>query len=790
MRSSEGEKVLKKNESQQGEMQSFAEAAPDAFIAWIERDLKREASLAKQLMRSQTPDMYGGTGSVHRTGLLWALEALAWAPERFERVVKILGKLAEVNLEDNIENTPSSSLCALLCTWLPQTDANAEQRLEAMQSLAETGTAGAWSILNSLLIRGHEMLLPTARPTWLQDSRVAGGQPPEEEIRTAQQTIWRLLVAWPCHSASTLTDLVTNTRMLSMPWEAEKTVWKKISEWSQRASDKERGILRAQAHRKRTGPVGASESEIEKEAYRATTLDALQPSDRLERHAWLFASHTISMPDRDWLRHDPNGISDAVDTHHENIHEQRKEAVAQIVKEHGLSGLAQAVERYPATWALGHCVAHARMFNSAQIVEIACQWTEALCKDTERARCYGVALRGLLFTLGDDAREEFANTAKETLSDRELMEGLLCLPSETCTWELVDKLPEGVQTAYWERADPEIHPVKREELEPARLNARARRFLSAGRPAAALAGVGMYLKHIEGGTIHEILTRLLVSSEFHDVPRHGLDSWTIKTAFDRLRETEPASRREMAGLELAWGSVLVGAGTSGKESEVPCLEAEAATDPAAFVELLSLVSRNRKESHKKEVSEEERQRQLSRIRAAYGCLESFTIIPGRTKGDHTDSEAEGLAKWMTALQMLCAECGRTAVGEETVGRWLGRTAPEADGGARRPDTVPSSRRIPTWPSAIVSQALEMVDVSEKMLHSMVSGRESTPGAHWRAEGGKQERELAAAARGWANTRLTKYPKAARAALMLAEIYEQWGKFQDDQSDVERRLRGM
>lgn len=761
--------------SQQGEMQSFAEAAPNAFLAWIERDLKRDASLAKQLMRSQTADMYGGTGSVHRTGLLWALEALAWAPERFGRVVKILGTLAEVNLEDNIGNTPSSSLYALLCTWLPQTDASAEQRLEAMQGIAETGTAAAWSVLNSLMIRGHEMLLPTARPTWLQDSRVAGGQPPDGEIRTAQQSIWKLLVAWPCHTASTLTDLVTNTRMLSMPWEAEKTVWKKIYEWNQRASDKERGILRAQAHRERIGLVGASESEIEKEAYRATMLDALQPSDCLERYAWLFASHTISMPDRDWLRHDPDGISDAVDAHHENIHEQRTEAVAQIVKEHGLSGLAQAVERYPTTWALGICVAQARMFNPAQIVGIACQWTEALCKHTERARCYGVALRGLLAALNDDARKEFANTARATLSDRELTEGLLCLPNETCTWELVDKLPEGLQTAYWERADPEIHSVKREELEPARLNARACRFLTAGRPAAALTGIGMYLKHIEGSAIHEILTRLLVSSELHDQPRCGLDGWTIKCAFDRLRETETVSRREIAALELAWGSILVDVGSSSNIPEVPCLEAEAATDPAAFVELLSLVSRNRNESHKEGVSEEERQQQLSRTQAAYRCLESFTIIPGTRKGDHTASEAEGLAKWMTAVHMLCAECGRTSVGEETVGRWLGRTAPDEDG---------------TWPSAIVSRALEMVDVSEIMLHSMVSGRESTRGVHWRDEGGKQERELAATARGWANTRLTKYPKAAQTALMLAESYERWGKFQDDQSDIARRLHGI
>ena len=45
-----------------------------------------------------------------RTGLLWALEGLAWNPETFPRVVKALGRLAEVKISNNWANKPIGSL--------------------------------------------------------------------------------------------------------------------------------------------------------------------------------------------------------------------------------------------------------------------------------------------------------------------------------------------------------------------------------------------------------------------------------------------------------------------------------------------------------------------------------------------------------------------------------------------------------------------------------------------------------------------------------------------------------
>ena len=71
----------------------YAEAAPTEFLSIIERDLKTSSPAVFGLLR---PAGSGIFGSPSRTGLLWALEGLAWNPETLPRTVMILARLAQV----------------------------------------------------------------------------------------------------------------------------------------------------------------------------------------------------------------------------------------------------------------------------------------------------------------------------------------------------------------------------------------------------------------------------------------------------------------------------------------------------------------------------------------------------------------------------------------------------------------------------------------------------------------------------------------------------------------------
>lgn len=88
----------------------YAEAAPTEFLSIIERDLKTSTPAVFGLLR---PAGSGIFGSPSRTGLLWALEGLAWSPETLPRTVLILARLAQIEINDNWVNKPAHSLAAI-----------------------------------------------------------------------------------------------------------------------------------------------------------------------------------------------------------------------------------------------------------------------------------------------------------------------------------------------------------------------------------------------------------------------------------------------------------------------------------------------------------------------------------------------------------------------------------------------------------------------------------------------------------------------------------------------------
>ena len=72
---------------------SLAEAAPDAFLRAVEISLDKPDSPITRLMTETTSSSL--MGQCWHAGLLWALETLAWAPNRLARVALLLARLAQ-----------------------------------------------------------------------------------------------------------------------------------------------------------------------------------------------------------------------------------------------------------------------------------------------------------------------------------------------------------------------------------------------------------------------------------------------------------------------------------------------------------------------------------------------------------------------------------------------------------------------------------------------------------------------------------------------------------------------
>jgi hypothetical protein len=214
--------------SQTGNLPLYAEAAPQEFLRIIEEDLKSPEPQVYALMK---PADTGVFGSCPRTGLLWALETLAWKPDQLPRVSAILAKLSERKINDNWANKPENSLQAMYRSWMPQTAANLEDRKKALEALASKFPAIGWEICVAQFAPGHQVGGYSHRPRWRSDASGAG-QPLKTwgEIQPFGRKALDIALAWPFHDDKTLGDLIANLQ--GLPEEDQETVWDLVEKWA------------------------------------------------------------------------------------------------------------------------------------------------------------------------------------------------------------------------------------------------------------------------------------------------------------------------------------------------------------------------------------------------------------------------------------------------------------------------------------------------------------------------------------------------------------------------------
>jgi len=160
----------------------LAEAAPDAFLKAVERSLgQTDSPVTRLITESRSTGIMGG--SCWHSGLLWALESVAWDPKRFPRVALILARLVHVPYASNWGNTPMASLHGLFRSWLPQTAATIEQRIAALDLLIGKDQEVAFRLLDDLVHIGPSSAMHAARPKWRDDDAGFGRGVTEDEYR-------------------------------------------------------------------------------------------------------------------------------------------------------------------------------------------------------------------------------------------------------------------------------------------------------------------------------------------------------------------------------------------------------------------------------------------------------------------------------------------------------------------------------------------------------------------------------------------------------------------------------
>ena len=730
------------------ELPRYAEAAPEVFLRLIEEDLRQPEPVVLGLLK---PVEGGSFGSPTRTGLLWALECLAW--KYLGRVSLILAQLSRTVINDNWINKPITSLEAVYRSWLPQTAASLEDRMQALETLTKRFSDIGWQICIAQLAAAPQMASPSYRPRWRSDASGSGRSVTLKEFNKFTRKALDLALAWPKHDQKTLGGLVE--RLPRIPEADQRLVWDLIDAWADSEGDERvKAGFRERIRRFAFTRLGRRRdlNDANKDQARVA-YEKLQPRDLVFRHGWLFAQHWIEACDGEI----EEGNFD-YDKHNERIHKLRVAATKEIWAKRGFEGMT-------ALLSLSNTPDTVGSYLGIHITSAAARadfLREYLSITGDLRTMVDSCIGGFLATVDDKDRGAILVAVSDGLDTGRIVRLFRCAPFRQGTWRLLDQYDEEIRDRYWKEVDPQWNRQSEAELIEI-----IDRLLEVKRPRAAFCTVQLDWRHVETSRLKSLLYAV-TTVDNEPIDHYQLDAYQISEALNSLNERNGASPDEMVWLEFCFVEAL-----ERSKHGIPNLERQIAESPVLFVQVLALLYKRKDDGQDPpewRIADPERRDSL--VSAAYRLLNRIGRIPGT--GEDGKINGEVLLSWITEVRRLCTEHGRTEAGDEIIGQLLSKAPAGKDG---------------RWPCLPVCEAMERI-ASQNIGIGFNAGVHRARGMTSRAidEGGAQERELAAKYRAWAKQCAFDYPHVSSVLESVASEYDWHAKREDTEVKIEKRLR--
>jgi hypothetical protein len=708
----------------------LAEAGPDAFLNAVSRAASGDAPVLASLMGDEGDGSLFGSRAYH-SGLLWALETLAWSPDHLGRVAGLLARLSAIDPGGRWANRPANSFVEIFAPIHPQNTATVEQRVRILRAVRRDEPDAAWSLFVQLLDRSG-VISAIAKPRWR----------PWPTLSFDSTTTWGdwletvgPIVEWLAEDAGAdgrrwaevvriLPDLPRGDVVDPL---AERLL--RALETLRPAELDSAGRLELLARLRDT--VGAHRTHAEQPwampAERverlAAVMNALEPDDPVESKGWLFAYH----PDLDIY------VGSDYHRYDEVWLQLVQEAAAEVLDRLGWDGIerlvAVAANPYMVGWALGQ----REDVGTDQLRH----WFES-GEDRLRQAADGF-VRSRVRREGLEWLEGFARTSVADWSTNSIGRALAVGAPRAEGWTLAENLGPDVESVYWQRFDGlalgddawAAAPLLRKH----------------GRPYYAVEVMAHALKD-KGGAFDadEVYGALLAASQTEPGMEfnRGMFQLYLVRLLGRLEDVgfDPA---KIAQLEWLFLPLL----ERGDRRPKLLLHSELATNPEFFVTVISALYRA-----KGEAADEADERTASVARQAFQLLSTWRDPPGVVAGQFD----EGAVKyWITEARRRLMEANRLEVGDSQIGQVLWFLPPGPDG---------------FKPPEAVRNLLEELR-SEQLEAGFATGALNSRGVTTRSptSGGQQEHELADTYRSIANSLAGEWDRTSRIYRKLAESYD-------------------
>ena len=303
----------------------MSEAQPSEFLNCVEAALSQNICPFVGLFEQENN---GFGGANYMTGLLWALENLAWSEEYLGRVCLILAELASIDPGGNWGNRPINSLKTILLPWLPQTLANKDKRISAIKPVIRDCPDIAWQVILAMLPSQHGTSSGSHKPKWRNpipddfkqevknvDYWDEVTQYANLAIDMAEKDIAKLTQLakefdhLPAPAFERLNALLASENIRNLPEEEKAKVWENLIEFTQK-------------HRRFPDAAWVLPNDILVKIEAVTSQ--LAPTDLLLKHERLFGSN-------DWDLYDEKAPAEKNwEVQRERLAEKRANAVTEI----------------------------------------------------------------------------------------------------------------------------------------------------------------------------------------------------------------------------------------------------------------------------------------------------------------------------------------------------------------------------------------------------------------------------------------------------------------------------
>lgn len=705
-------------------MPLLAEAAPGEVLSAVENSLNTGADNPFVTVFAQ--ERSGMSGRNYMTGLLWALETLAWDPEYVTRVVMLLGELAAIDPGGNWSNRPLNSIRDILLPWHPQTVADIPRRTAAVTALLSEQPAIGWKLLLELLPGAQGVTSGTRKPVWWEVIPQSWKESvTTREYREQVAAYADIVVDAAMSETARLIELLEHIPSLPLP-ARERLLAHLNSEQVAQLPEGERrpvwdGLMRlASVHRQHADAEWAMAAEVVNQIEQ--TADLLAPVSPSARYHRLFSGVDFELFEE---------TSD-YEAEQQKLELKRQQAVTEIVAAAGVEGLAAFAQSVDAPSKVG---------SSFGIIPDASADT-AVLPSLLREEALDDFTSGFIWgRVGSLGWQWVEGLSISSWDDDAQLSFLLKLPFRKETWECAERILGQKVPDYWQRVQINPYHVADDDLISA-----AELLLANGRPRAALKCLQRMI-YAKRTLPPGLAVRVLDASVSSPESPHSLDQHAARAVIKWLQENPATDDGELFRIE--WRYLALLDRTLGLVTP-KTLERRLAVDAAFFCEVIRRTFKSDKEEVHRNPSDEER----LIAQNAFRLFHEWRIPPGTTvEGCWSDS---AFTTWLAAVKASTRESGHYAVAMSQVGQVLPHVPEDPSG---------------LWIHKVVASALNAKDADQ--LRSGFTIRLFNRRGTFGFTRGAEERKIAAGFRAQADdVENAGYPRFAAALRSLAESYEQ------------------